>query len=203
MPTEGPSSDDCRLGSLPPTVPEPLPENSRSASDGSGWIQVSAKCLVCERKFKVWVPDTPQNERDASETVMTRLKQHLWAIYEEHCFKEAQIKHMLKNVRVDVQEHADDKPLVAKIVRKRKAVAQPTESMEDQAQPPTQPLITMSRWPGSRSSPSAPFVTGSEGMNLEKQDRARRYLSTIGTAELRDMVRLVMNEWQQRESGGL
>ena len=40
-------------------------------------------------------------------------------------------------------------------------------------------------------------------MNLEKQDRARRYLSTLGTAELRDMVRLVMNEWQQRESRGL
>ena len=113
----------------------------------------------------------------------------------------AQIKNMLKSVRVDVQEHADDKPLVAKIIRKRKAVAQPTESMEDQAQPPAQPLITMSRWPGSRRRYEG--IEGSEGMNLEKQDRARRYLSTLGTAELRDMVRLVMNEWQQRESRGL
>ena len=102
--------------------------------------------------------------------MMTRLKQHLWSVYEEHCLEEAQIKNMLKNVRVDVQEHADDKPLVAKITRKRKAVEQPTDSMEDQAQPQAQPLITMSRWPGSRSSPSVPFVTGSEGMNLEKQD---------------------------------
>ena len=40
-------------------------------------------------------------------------------------------------------------------------------------------------------------------MNLEQQDRARRYLSTLGTAELRDMVRLVMDEWQERESRGL
>ena len=118
MPTEGPSSDDCRLESLPPTVPEPLPENSRSASDGSGWAQVSARCLVCERKFKVWVPDTPQNERDASETVMTRLKQHLWSVYEEHSLSEGEINNMLKDVQVDVQEHEDDKPPEAKIIRK-------------------------------------------------------------------------------------
>ena len=159
MPREGPSSDDV------PPPPEPLLE-----SKGPGWIQVSVRCLVCEKKFKVWVPDTPQNEMDASDTVMTRLKQHLWSVYEspEHGLEASQIKNMLKSVQVDIQEHADDKPLAAKIIRKRKAVEQPTDSMEDQAQP--QPLITMSRWPGSRSSPSVPFVTGSEGMNLEKQD---------------------------------
>ena len=159
--------------------------------------------MVCEKKFKVWVPDTPQNEKDASETVMDRLKQHVWSVQEEHGLSEGQIKNMLKSVQVDVQEHEDDKPPEAKIIRQRKAVKQPTDSMEDQAQPQVQPRITMSRWPGSRSSPSVPFVTGSEGMNLDKQDRARRYLSTLGTAELRDMVRLVMNEWQQRESRGL
>ena len=75
--------------------------------------------MACERKFKVCVPDTPQSEKDASETVVTRLEQHLWAVYEEHCVA-AQIKNMLKRVRVDVQEHADDKPLVAKITRTRK-----------------------------------------------------------------------------------
>ena len=77
---------------------------------------------------------------------------------------------MLNNVQVDIQEHTDDKPLATKIIRKRKTVAPPTDSMEDQAQPKAPPLITMSRWPGSRSSSSVPFVTGSEGMNLEKQD---------------------------------
>ena len=46
-------------------------------------------------------------------------------------------------------------------------------------------------------------MEGSEDMNLEKQARARRYLGMLRTAELRDMVRLVMNEWQQRESRGL
>ena len=142
MPKESPSSDDSWLRSLPPTVPEPLPENRRSASDGSGWIQVSAKCLVCERKFKVWVPDTPQNERDASETVMTRLKQHLWSVHEEHGLSEGRIKNMRKSVQAGVQEHAGDKLLVAKITRKRKAGEQPTDSMEDQAQPQAQPLIT-------------------------------------------------------------
>ena len=96
MPKEGQSSDDSRLRSLPPTVPEPLPENSRTASDGSGRIQVSAKCLVCERKFKVYVPDTPQNEKDASATVMTRLKQHLWSVHEEHGLSEGRIKNMRK-----------------------------------------------------------------------------------------------------------
>ena len=57
------------------------------------------------------VPDTPQSEKDASETVVTRLEQHLWAVYEEHCLEEAQIKNLLKSVRLDVQERADDKPL--------------------------------------------------------------------------------------------
>ena len=74
------------------------------------------------------------------------------------------------------------------------------DSMRDQAPPQAQPLITMSRWPGSRRRYEG--IEGSEGMNLEKQGRARRYLSMLGTAELRDMVRLVMNEWQQRESRG-
>ena len=120
MPREGPSSDDV------PPPPEPLLE-----SKGPGWIQVSVRCLVCEKKFKVWVPDTPQNEMDASDTVMTRLKQHLWSVYEspEHGLEASQIKNMLKSVQVDIQEHADDKPLAAKIIRKRKAVAQPTDSM--------------------------------------------------------------------------
>ena len=194
MPREGPSSDGV------PPPPEPLLE-----SKGPGWIQVSVRCLVCEKKFKVWVPDTPQNEKDASETVMDRLKQHVWSVQEEHGLSEGQIKNMLNSVHVDVREHEEDDKPMPTIIRKRKAVEQPTDSMEDQAQP--QPLITMSRrrWPGSSSSgaPSVPFGTGSEGMNLDKQDRARRYLSTLGTAELRDMVRLVMNEWQQRESRGI
>ena len=128
---------------------------------------------------------------------MTRLKQHLWSAHEEQGLSEGRIKNMRKNVRAGVQEHAGDKLLVAKIIRKRKTVEQPTDSMEGQAQP----LVAMSRWPGSRRRYEC--IEGSEGMNLEKQDRARRYLSTLGTAELRDMVRLVMNEWQQRESRGL
>ena len=133
--------------------------------------------------------------------MVTRLKQHLWSVHEEHGLSEGRIKNMRKSVLADAQEHAGDKLLLAKIIRKRTAVEQPTDSMEDQAQPQVQPLITMSRWPGSRRRYEG--IEGSEGMNLEKQDRARRYLSTLGTAELRDMVRLVMNEWQQRESRGL
>ena len=142
------------------------------------------------------VPDTEQNEKDASSSVMARLRQHLWSVYEDHELSEGKFENMLKSVQVDVQE--DVKPPAAKIIRKRRAVEQPRDSMENQAQS----VITMSRLPGSCSS-NVPFVTGTEGMNTDKQDRARRYLSTLGTAELRGMVRLVVNEWQQRESRGL
>ena len=114
---------------------------------------VSVRCLVCEKKFSEWVPDTPQNEKDASATVMTRLKQHLWSVHEEHGLSEGQIKNMRKSVQADVQEHAGDKLLVAKITRNRQTGEQPTESMEDQTQPQVQPLII-----------------GSKGMNLEKQE---------------------------------
>ena len=79
---------------------------------------VSARCLVCEKKFNEWVPDTPQNEKDASATVMTLLKQHLWSVHEEHGLSEGQIKNMRKNVQADAQEHAGDKLLVTKITRK-------------------------------------------------------------------------------------
>ena len=113
-----------------------FPRTADHPPTARGWIQVSAKCLVCERKFKVWVPDTPQNERDASETVMTRLKQHLWSVHEEHGLSEGQIKNIRKNAQADVQEHAGEKLLVAKIIRKRKTVAQPTDSTESSSPSP-------------------------------------------------------------------
>ena len=143
MPREGPSSDDV------PPPPEPLLESKGNPR----WIQVSVKCLVCEKKFKVWVPDTSQNEKDASETVMDRLKQHVWSVQEEHGLSEGQIKNMLNSVHVDVREHEEDDKPMPTIIRKRKAVKQPTDSMEDQTQPQVQPLIM-----------------GSKGMHLEKQD---------------------------------
>ena len=89
---------------------------------------VSVRCWVREKTFSERVPDTTQNEKDASATVMTRLKQHLWSVHEEHGLSGGRrIKNMRKSVYVDVQEHADDKLLVAKIIRTRKAVAQPKQ----------------------------------------------------------------------------
>ena len=109
---------------------------------------VSVRCLLCGKKFSEWVSDTPQNEKDASATVMTRLKQCLWSVHEEHGLSEGRINNMRKSVQAGVQER-----LVAKITRKRTTDGQPTDSMEDQTQPQVQPLIM-----------------GSKGMNLEKQD---------------------------------
>ena len=160
---------------------------------------MSVKCLVCQKNFKTWVDDTEQKEKDASASVMSRLQQHLYAnaVYKDHELTEAKCENMLKSVQVDVQAYEDEKLPEAKIIRKRRAVEQPRDSMEDL--PP--PLVAKPRWPSSSS--NVPFVTGTEGMSSDKSDRARRFLSTLGTAELRDMVRLVMNEWQQRESRGI
>ena len=82
----------------------------------------SIRCLVCGKKFSEWVSDTPQNEKDASATVMTRLKQHLWSVHEEHGLSEGRIKNMRKNVQAGVQDR-----LVAKNTRKRKTVDQPMD----------------------------------------------------------------------------
>ena len=161
----------------------------------------------------MWVPDTAQKVNDAATSLVTRLKQHLGSQAHADVLSDTMYEETLKGCEIVVKEWEEDEPVAPPIIRNRRMDEPPQGSLLDEApprEPPqAQPLVSLQqqqnpRWPGNKSSSSAGLpVVGSAGMEGMNMERARRYLATLGTSELRDMVRLVMDEFQQRESRGV
>ena len=151
----------------------------------------------------MWVPDTQHNVDDAACSLVYRLKQHLGSQAHADQLSQSKYEETVQAAEVVVTEYNEDKT-TAPIIRKRKMDVDEAPPREPpQAQPLVVQPLRNPRWSGNRGSSSSAGLPVVEGMNMDKQERARRYLATLGTSELRDMVRLVMDEFQQRESRGL